>query len=148
MEGWSESTQGARRWADLPARDQIRPPREELIKPSRNSFDKPERDDTILATRSQDDRASARGLKTSLLVPISAFGYWGLTALSLRVFGCPPNISTATENPLVVAWNWSFMPLDMILSLYGLAAVTLHRRAFQRGAVSPSSPCRSRFARV
>ena len=72
-----------------------------------------------------------RGLKTSLLITDVGFLlYWSLTALVagglLRV---PAEyLFSDYENPLVVAWNWSFMPLDVILSLCGLAAVALHRR--------------------
>lgn len=31
------------------------------------------------------------------------------------------------EQALVVSWNWSFFPLDMILSLCGLISIRLHR---------------------
>jgi len=31
-------------------------------------------------------------------------------------------------NPLLVAWNWSFLPLDMAISATGLTALVLHRR--------------------
>jgi len=32
------------------------------------------------------------------------------------------------DNPIMVAWNWSFFPLDIILSLVGLSAVHLAGR--------------------
>ncbi len=32
------------------------------------------------------------------------------------------------EEPSVIAWNWSFLPLDLVFSLTGLAAVTAARR--------------------
>jgi hypothetical protein len=33
------------------------------------------------------------------------------------------------HDPLVYAWNWSFFPLDMVLSICGLLAVRRHSRA-------------------
>lgn len=31
-------------------------------------------------------------------------------------------------NPILVAWNWSFFPLDMMISASGLGAIYLHRK--------------------
>jgi Family of unknown function (DUF5360) len=73
-----------------------------------------------------------RGLKTALLITdIGFLGYWSLTALvAAGLLNIPGEyLYSDYENPLVVAWNWSFMPLDVILSLCGLAAVALHRRS-------------------
>ena len=73
-----------------------------------------------------------RGLKTSLLITDIAFLlYWSLTALAAGgILNLPPEyLYSDYDNPLVVAWNWSFMPLDVILSVCGLGAVALHRRA-------------------
>ena len=36
------------------------------------------------------------------------------------------------ENPLVVAWNWSFFPIDIAFALSGLAAKFLPLPAMQR----------------
>lgn len=71
-----------------------------------------------------------RGLKTSLLVTdIGFLAYWGLTALAAAGLIAIPGeyLYSDYHNPLVVAWNWSFMPLDVILSLVGLSAVAHHR---------------------
>ena len=71
-----------------------------------------------------------RGLKTSLLITdIGFLAYWALTALAAAgVIGIPAEyLYSDYNNPLVVAWNWSFMPLDVILSVVGIAAISLHR---------------------
>lgn len=31
------------------------------------------------------------------------------------------------QAPIINAWNWSFFPLDMVLSICGLAAIRLHK---------------------
>lgn len=72
-----------------------------------------------------------RGLKASLLITdIGFLLYWSLTALvAAGLLQVPAEyLFSDYENPLVVAWNWSFMPLDVLLSVCGLAAVALHRR--------------------
>ena len=72
-----------------------------------------------------------RGLKTSLLITDVGFLlYWSLTALvAAGLLHIPGEyLYSDYENPLVVAWNWSFMPLDVILSLCGLSAVALQRQ--------------------
>lgn len=35
------------------------------------------------------------------------------------------------DNPVVVAWNWSFLPLDLLFSVSGLLAAWLHSRGDQ-----------------
>ena len=70
------------------------------------------------------------GLKASLLVTdIGFLMYWGLTALAAAgLIAIPAEyLYSDYHNPLVVAWNWSFMPLDVVLSIVGLTAVTHHR---------------------
>ncbi len=72
-----------------------------------------------------------RGLKASLLITDIAFlAYWAMTALvALGVLKIPTEyLYSDYHNPLVVAWNWSFMPLDIGLSLCGLLAFALLRR--------------------
>lgn len=32
------------------------------------------------------------------------------------------------ENPIMVAWNWSFLPLDLLISATGLSCLYLHKR--------------------
>ncbi|MEQ1754671.1 MAG: DUF5360 family protein [Micropepsaceae bacterium] len=71
-----------------------------------------------------------KGLSTALLLTDLGFiAYWSLTALvAAGLFSVPPEyLYSDYHNPLVVAWNWSFMPLDIILSLAGLNAVRLRR---------------------
>ena len=72
-----------------------------------------------------------RGLKTALvLTDLGFIAYWALTALAAAgLINIPGEyLYSDYANPLVVAWNWSFMPLDVILSICGLTAVALHRR--------------------
>jgi len=33
------------------------------------------------------------------------------------------------HEPVLVAWNWSFLPLDLLISATGLASLFAHRRA-------------------
>jgi hypothetical protein len=71
-----------------------------------------------------------KGLRTALLLTdIGFIAYWSFTALvAAGLFNVPPEyLYSDYHNPLVVAWNWSFMPLDIILSLAGLNAVRLQR---------------------
>jgi hypothetical protein len=70
------------------------------------------------------------GLRTALLLTDLGFiAYWSLTALvAAGLLSVPPEyLFSDYHNPLVVAWNWSFAPLDIILSLAGLNAVRLQR---------------------
>lgn len=81
-----------------------------------------------------------RGLKTSLIITdIGFLAYWALTALAAAgLIAIPAEYLYSNYNdPLVVAWNWSFMPLDVVLSLVGLTAVAHHRagRPSWRGLV-------------
>jgi hypothetical protein len=72
-----------------------------------------------------------RGLKTSLLITdVGLLAYWALTALAAAgILRVPAEyLYSNYQNPLVVAWNWSFMPLDVLLSLAGIAAVSMQRR--------------------
>lgn len=76
-----------------------------------------------------------RGLKAALLVTDVGFlVYWGLTGLvAAGLLAIPGEYLYSDYNdPLVVAWNWSFMPLDVILSLAGITAISLHRAGDQR----------------
>ena len=51
--------------------------------------------------------------------------YWSMAALlELGVVDISQDLMYADyNNPRVVAWNWSFFPLDIIFSIVGLAAV-------------------------
>lgn len=71
-----------------------------------------------------------KGLRTALLLTDLGFiAYWSLTSLvAVGLLEVPPEyLFSDYHNPLVVAWNWSFAPLDIILSLAGLNAVRLER---------------------
>ena len=50
--------------------------------------------------------------------------YWSVTA-----FGLVPAEYTFAgyPDPVLVAWNWSFLPLDLLVSATGLTAVWVHR---------------------
>jgi hypothetical protein len=60
-----------------------------------------------------------------LVTDIGFIVYWLLTALAL----IPSEYAFSDyKNPLMVAWNWSFLPLDLGISATGLSAVYFHRR--------------------
>jgi hypothetical protein len=66
------------------------------------------------------------GLKTCLLVTDLGFlAYWSVTALAaVGVLAVPQDwLLKAYHEPRVIAWNWSFMPLDVALSIAGLTAL-------------------------
>ncbi|UHA72207.1 DUF5360 family protein [Paenibacillus sp. 481] len=51
--------------------------------------------------------------------------YWLMTALSLF----PPEVVyNDYTNPILVAWNWSFMPLDLLISATGFYSLWLQRK--------------------
>jgi Family of unknown function (DUF5360) len=47
-------------------------------------------------------------------------GYWLITALHLIP---APYLFQDYSNPILTAWNWSFLPLDLMVSASGLAAL-------------------------
>ena len=48
--------------------------------------------------------------------------YWGITGLGLL----PARLAfNEYYNPLILAWNWSFLPLDLALSTTGLLAIAM-----------------------
>ncbi len=55
--------------------------------------------------------------------------YWTAAALSeLHLISISPEYMYAGyENPRVVAWNWSFFPLDILFSIVGLLAIRADR---------------------
>jgi len=59
--------------------------------------------------------------------------YWTMAALSeLNLLTIPRELMYADyDNPRVVAWNWSFFPLDIVFSLVGLAAVCASNKGHQ-----------------
>lgn len=78
------------------------------------------------------------GLRWGLLITDWGFVlYWSVTALAaMQVIAVPPAwMFRDYATPVMGAWNWSFAPLDLLASLFGLAAVHAHRRgAPWRGA--------------
>ena len=56
--------------------------------------------------------------------------YWVIAGLA--VFGLlslPPDMMYGDyNNPRVVAWNWSFFPLDLAFSVFGYLALSANRR--------------------
>ena len=70
-------------------------------------------------------------LRLSLLVTDIAFlVYWSLSALvQTGVVHAPRALMYAHfDDPRVVAWNWSFLPVDLAFSTTGLLAVAASRR--------------------
>lgn len=57
--------------------------------------------------------------------------YWSMTSLAeLSVIHVPSEWMYADYNqPQIVAWNWSFFPLDVVLSIVGLSAVAASNRS-------------------
>lgn len=51
--------------------------------------------------------------------------YWLITLLHLIP---PAYLFQDYTNPLLVAWNWSFLPLDLLVSASGLLSLALYRR--------------------
>ena len=72
-----------------------------------------------------------RTLQVALTVTDVAFiAYWIAAALILvKVLHVPNDLMYADySSPQVVAWNWSFLPLDLGFSVIGLLAVRASRR--------------------
>ena len=70
------------------------------------------------------------GLAHSMTV-VDAFMllFWGVTALAaMQVLRLPPDaLYKGYDQPLLVAWNWSSMPIVVAFALTGLAAVRQSR---------------------
>jgi hypothetical protein len=66
------------------------------------------------------------------ITDVGMLAYWAVTALmALGLLALPPDwLFKDYDDPRVVAWNWSFLPIDLAFSLSGLWA--LHRE--QAGA--------------
>lgn len=60
-----------------------------------------------------------------LLVDLGFLAYWAVTALH----AIPDSyLYKDYDDPMAVAWNWSFMPLDLLVSATGLWSLFLLRR--------------------
>lgn len=67
-----------------------------------------------------------RNLRFAFLgVDLGFIAYWLVTALHLLP---PEYLYQDYTNPILVAWNWSFAPLDLLVSATGLTSLWLHRR--------------------
>lgn len=65
-------------------------------------------------------------LRLNLLVTDIGFvAYWVITAFGLLP---PQRLFQDYADPTLVAWNWSFAPLDLVASFCGLYALHLVRR--------------------
>lgn len=74
----------------------------------------------------------SKSLRLALSVTDILFlAYWLVSALHLAgLFPIPADwLYADADDPRVVAWNWSFLPLDLAFSLTGLAAIGYARRA-------------------
>ncbi|PHR58339.1 MAG: hypothetical protein COA47_10690 [Robiginitomaculum sp.] len=62
-----------------------------------------------------------------LVTDISFLIYWAITALvAVNLLGIPQDwLFRDYSDPNIVAWNWSFMPLDILASISGLLAVRM-----------------------
>ncbi|WP_216651500.1 DUF5360 family protein [Actinomadura litoris] len=77
-------------------------------------------------TRGQAATGPGRVLKTLMLgTDVGFVLYWVITALHVLP---AESLFKDYENDLVVAWNWSFLPLDLLVSATGLTALALARR--------------------
>ncbi len=64
-----------------------------------------------------------------LATDLGFVAYWAVTLLGL----IPPALLFKDyHDPLLVAWNWSFLPLDLLVSATGLASLALERRGDPR----------------
>lgn len=60
-----------------------------------------------------------------LITDLGFLFYWSAAALSLF----PADwLYKDHDNPILIAWNWSFAPVDLAASLLGLASLMLARR--------------------
>ena len=66
-----------------------------------------------------------RGLM--LFTDIGMLLYWAITAaMALKLLDIPGDwLFKDYHDPRVIAWNWSFFPLDILLSVTGLAALRM-----------------------
>jgi hypothetical protein len=71
-----------------------------------------------------------RFIKTLMILTDSGFIlYWLATALA---WFPPDMLFKDYHDPLVIAWNWSFLPLDLLISASGLGGLWLARHGNRR----------------
>jgi hypothetical protein len=61
-----------------------------------------------------------------LVTDIGFIVYWLITLLQLIP---PVYLFNNYNDPILVAWNWSFLPLDLLISMTGLTSLWLHQRS-------------------
>ena len=63
-----------------------------------------------------------------LVTDVGFLIYWAVSLLILAGVEVVPTawLFKDYDDPIVYAWNWSFFPLDMVLSICGLLAVRRH----------------------
>ncbi len=60
-----------------------------------------------------------------LIVDIGFILYWVITLLKI----IPPEyLYSDYNNPMMVDWNWSFLPLDLCISYTGLTSVVMFNK--------------------
>ena len=70
------------------------------------------------------------GLRVLMVATDLGFlAYWAITALHLLP---PAWLFADYEDPILQSWNWSFLPLDLLVSASGLLALGLARRGDAR----------------
>ncbi|MEL6342176.1 MAG: DUF5360 family protein [Myxococcota bacterium] len=76
--------------------------------------------------REQDFRAIKPWL---IATDLGMLTYWAVTAAkALGILDIPGEyLYAGYDDPLMVIWNWSFFPLDLVFSVTGLAAAALLR---------------------
>jgi len=82
-----------------------------------------------------------RTLKALMLATdLGMLAYWTLTALvALGAVALPGEwLFSDYHDPIVVSWNWSFLPLDLVLSATGLASVALAAQGDPRWRLTAS----------
>lgn len=63
------------------------------------------------------------------LTDFGMLAYWGLSALmAAQLINIPGEwLFKGYDDPLVQAWNWSFLPLDLALAVTGILALRLEK---------------------
>jgi uncharacterized protein DUF5360 len=72
-----------------------------------------------------------KSMKPFLLVTdVSFIAYWSVSFVVLLGYKLVPQdwLFKDYHDPIIFAWNWSFFPLDMVLSICGLMAVRRHKQ--------------------
>ncbi len=63
-------------------------------------------------------------LAAFLTIDFGFIAYWAITVLGVIP---AEHLFKDYENPILQSWNWSFLPLDLLISATGLTAVTRFR---------------------